>query len=60
MVPTYVVGAAAAVVVLLLVLVGLLVQRRRLDRRFARRISPYARHRTPGDVVDAEEWTTPR
>ncbi len=55
---TYLAGAAAAVAVVLIVLLTLVVQRRRLDRRFARRLSPYARSKgATGQVLDAEEWT---
>jgi uncharacterized protein YjeT (DUF2065 family) len=54
-------SALAVAIAVLAVLVGLasvlVVQRWRLARRFARRLSPYARPRTPGiPVDDPEEW----
>jgi cytochrome oxidase assembly protein ShyY1 len=48
---------AGALVVLALLLLGLVWQRRRLAKRFARRISPYTRtHVPPAEVTDPEEW----
>lgn len=51
--------AAAAVVVAaaLLLVAALALHRRRLDKRFARKLSPYERRRLPGgEVLDPEEW----
>jgi predicted protein tyrosine phosphatase len=55
---TYLAAVAAVVAAVVLVLAVTSIQRRRLARRFARRLSPYERQRVVGDEIpDPEEWT---
>ncbi|MHB1930936.1 MAG: hypothetical protein ACYCUG_16215 [Acidimicrobiales bacterium] len=52
------VAGGVLVAAAVLAVAGLALHRRRLDRRFARKLSPYARRRLPGgQVLDPEEWT---
>jgi hypothetical protein len=51
------VAVIAVVAVVALLGVALLVQRHRLAKRFARKLSPYTRQRMPGgEALDPEEW----
>ncbi len=55
---TYLAAVAAVVAVVVLVVLVTLLQRRRLARRFARRLSPSERQQfVSGQVLDPEEWT---
>jgi NADH:ubiquinone oxidoreductase subunit H len=55
--PVAAVAVAVVVIALLLASVALLWQRRRLAKRFARRISPFAKQQTiSGQVLDPEDW----
>ncbi len=51
------VTAAVIVAAAVLAVAALVLHRRRLDKRFARKLSPYERRRLPGgEVLDPEEW----
>lgn len=55
---TYLAVAAAVGAAVLFVVFVTVVQRWRLARRFARRLSPYERRQAVrGQVLDPEEWT---
>lgn len=56
--PVLEVVAVVVGAMILMALFALLGERSRRNRRFARKLSPYERRRSPGaEVIDAEDWT---